>query len=408
MRPANLLVQKYGGSSVGTPEKIKKVAARIAKAHQEGSKVVVVVSALGDTTDELIGLAEKVTPQVHEREMDMLLSVGERISMALLSMALRDLGKEAISFTGSQAGIITDESHTRARILELKPTRVDEAIRQGRIAIVAGFQGVSRQKEITTLGRGGSDTTAVALAAALKADRCEVFTDVPGVFSADPRMVAGARRYSELPLDLVFEMAVKGAQVMHARSIEIAREKKFPIYVGLAHPTPAQSKLPISEVGTMLIPGASSLELPKIVSLVCRSGLVQLRFPQSMATQAMAELSEQSILLHEMFVDERGELRILLDPTESSGFLNKFGSYTLPSGSPTATSLMTVSAIGFQLQQNAVVPQVFLKTLQKQGVKLEGLTSHPQSFTVCFAEPADKDKAKLLLESLHQQLIQEE
>ena len=221
-----LLVQKYGGTSVGSPERIRAVAKRVANAARRGHSLVVVVSAMGDTTDDLTTLATLVTqrerPQdVHPREMDMLLTAGERIASALLTMAIREEGLEARSFTGSQAAIITDTAHTAARIREVRADRVREALRDGCIVIVAGFQGVSTEKEITTLGRGGSDTTAVALAAALRADACEIYTDVDGVYTADPRRVEGARVIRELTHAEMMELAANGAQVMHARAVDI-------------------------------------------------------------------------------------------------------------------------------------------------------------------------------------------
>ncbi len=219
-----LVVLKFGGTSVGTPERIHAVADRIARARQAGDRLVVVVSAMGDTTDDLIELAHKVSKAPPHREMDMLLTVGERISMALLSMALSDRGVQALSLTGSQSGIITDGSHRRARIHRILGDRVRAALDAGQVAIVAGFQGVSEKKEITTLGRGGSDTTAVALAAALGAERCDIFTDVDGVFSADPRKVEGARHWPRLPASLMVELAVRGAGVLHPRSVELAAQ----------------------------------------------------------------------------------------------------------------------------------------------------------------------------------------
>jgi len=220
------LVQKYGGTSVGSPERIRAVAKRVANARRRGHELVVVVSAMGDTTDDLTTLASLVTererPQdEHPREMDMLLTAGERIAAALLTMAIREQGFEARSFTGSQAAIITDTAHTAARIREVKADRVRAALEAGCIAIVAGFQGVSTEKEITTLGRGGSDTTAVALAAALEADACEIFTDVDGVYTADPRRVADARVIREMTHAEMLEMAANGAQVMHGRAVDI-------------------------------------------------------------------------------------------------------------------------------------------------------------------------------------------
>ena len=227
-----LVVQKYGGSSVGDAEKIKRVAQRIVDARRAGHDVVVVVSAMGDTTDELLDLAQQVSPLPTPRELDMLLTAGERISMALLAMAIGNLGASARSFTGSQAGVITDSVHGRARIIDVTPGRISEALAAGHIAIVAGFQGVSQDtKDITTLGRGGSDTTAVALAAALNAEVCEIYTDVDGVFTADPRIVPRARRIPQISYEEMLEMAACGAKVLHLRSVEYARRHSLAIHV---------------------------------------------------------------------------------------------------------------------------------------------------------------------------------
>jgi len=227
-----LVVQKFGGSSVADAESIKRVAARIAASKRSGQQVVVVVSAMGDTTDELIDLANQVSPMPNPRELDMLLTAGERISMALLAMAISNLGLEARSFTGSQAGIITTSTHGRARVIDVTPGRIQEALAEGAIAIVAGFQGVAQDtKDITTLGRGGSDTTAVALAAALDADVCEIYTDVDGVFSADPRIVPTARKLKSVTYEEMLELAASGAKVLHLRCVEYARRFNLPIHV---------------------------------------------------------------------------------------------------------------------------------------------------------------------------------
>src|SRR5690606_27431229 len=213
-----LVVQKYGGSSVADAVCIKRVAQRIVATKKAGNDVVVAVSAMGDTTDELLDLAQQISPMPPPRELDMLLTAGERISMALLAMAIGNLGVEARSFTGSQAGVITDSTHGKARIIDVTPGRIREAIDKGQIAIVAGFQGVSRDtKDVTTLGRGGSDTTAVALAAALNADVCEIYTDVDGVFTADPRIVPTARRIPRISYEEMLEMAACGAKILHLR-----------------------------------------------------------------------------------------------------------------------------------------------------------------------------------------------
>ena len=226
-----LIVQKYGGTSVADPDRMRAVAEHVAFTKSHGNDVVVVVSAMGKTTDNLLKLANDVSGTHPGREMDMLLTTGERISMALLCMALADVGVEAMSFTGSQVGIITDTVHTKAKILEVRGDRVREALAQGKVCVVAGFQGVSTDKEITTLGRGGSDTTAVALAAALDADSCEIYTDVTGVFTADPRIVPQARKLSHVNFDEMLEMAGAGSKVLALRSVEFARNHNVPLHV---------------------------------------------------------------------------------------------------------------------------------------------------------------------------------
>ncbi|QDO89284.1 aspartate kinase [Ornithinimicrobium ciconiae] len=227
-----LLVQKFGGSSVSDVDAIRRVAQRVVAAHQSGDDVAVVVSAMGDTTDDLLDLATQVSPNgPPERELDMLLTAGERISMALLAMAIQDLGTAARSFTGQQAGMRTDSSHGRARLLDVTPSRVAESLARGEVAIVAGFQGVSDDDDITTLGRGGSDTTAVALAAALNADVCEIYTDVDGLYTADPRIVPTASRVTRITIEETLEMAAHGAKILHLRAVEYARRFSVPLHV---------------------------------------------------------------------------------------------------------------------------------------------------------------------------------
>ena len=227
-----LVVQKYGGSSVQDADRIKKVAERIVRTHKEGNDVVVVASAMGDTTDELLDLAERVSPAPPPRELDMLLTAGERMSNALLAMAIHALGVEARSFTGSQAGMVTTSKHGDARILQVNPQRLRQALDEGSIVLVAGFQGVSQDsKDVTTLGRGGSDTTAVALAAALEADVCEIYTDVDGIYTADPRIVPDAQRLDSITYEEMLEMAACGAKVLHLRSVEYARRYQVPLRV---------------------------------------------------------------------------------------------------------------------------------------------------------------------------------
>ena len=228
----SLVVQKYGGSSVADAERIKRVAERIVATKREGNDVAVVVSAMGDTTDELIDLAEQIVPVPSGREFDMLLTAGERISMALLAMAINSLGYKAESFTGSQAGVLTTSVHGKARIVDVTPGRIESSIAQGNIAIVAGFQGFSKETmNITTLGRGGSDTTAVAIAAALHADVCEIYTDVDGVYTADPRIVPNARRLETVTFEEMLELAACGAKILHLRSVEYARRYGLALHV---------------------------------------------------------------------------------------------------------------------------------------------------------------------------------
>jgi aspartate kinase len=228
---AGTIVMKFGGTSVGDPQKLKDVAARIVAAHAEGTRVVAVLSAMGDTTDELVRLAYEISPRPEPRELDMLISVGERISCALAAMAIHDLGDEAISLTGSQAGIVTDTVHGKAKIVDVRARRIHEALDQDKVVLVAGFQGISTSLDITTLGRGGSDTTAVALAAALAASHCEIYTDVAGVFSADPRIVPNARKLHAVSYDEMLELAAGGARVLQLRSVEFARNHGVRLHV---------------------------------------------------------------------------------------------------------------------------------------------------------------------------------
>jgi aspartate kinase len=246
----SIVVQKYGGSSVADTKKLQRVAERVMQTSLSGHKVVVVVSAMGDTTDELLALAKGISPNPDRRELDMLLSAGERISMALLSMAIRELGGNAISFTGSQSGIITNDRHVDARIIEVRPFRVQDELARGKIVVIAGYQGVSYRKEVTTLGRGGSDTTAVAMAAALGADWCEICSDVDGIYTTDPRVVPDAKRIPILSYEETQELAESGAKVLNAQAVEFAKESGIAIYArSTAGPLPGKDP---SEDGTVV------------------------------------------------------------------------------------------------------------------------------------------------------------
>lgn len=280
MRP--LIVQKYGGATLADPEKIKSVAARVAQQSHDCS-LIVVVSAMGKTTNSLIDLANQVSAHPQRREMDMLLTVGERISMSLLSMALNDLGCPAISFTGSQAGIFTDDSHVNAFIKDVKPIRLEESLQKNKVVILAGFQGVSPiTKEITTLGRGGSDTSAVAMAAAFKAERCEILKDVPAVFTADPNIVKAACPLKELNYDQLMEMTFWGAKVLHYRSVELAKVRNVSLYIG-----PASNK---TSDGTIVKKGLNMFESSKALSLNSHETVLNITSNESDLGSALTQL----------------------------------------------------------------------------------------------------------------------
>ena len=307
-----LIVQKYGGTSVGTPDRIRNVAERVVREKRAGHELVVVVSAMADSTDDLIELAREVSPEGrrrHPREMDMLLTAGERITMALMAMAIRDLGIEAISLTGSQAAIITDEAHTGARIQEIRATRVRAELDKGRVVIVAGFQGVSRAKEVTTLGRGGSDTTAVALAAAMHATRCDIYTDVAGVYTADPRNVPNARRIDVIDYEEMVELATSGAQVMHPRAVEIGARYGVPIRV-------LSSFRDDGDGGTLITKKERTMESLQLTGLACESAHVQVvvrGLPAGMeaTTDLLTRLAEAHVSLDMVSQADMGEHRQL-------------------------------------------------------------------------------------------------
>lgn len=282
------IVQKYGGSSVATPELIKKVAARVVETHKAGHRVVAVVSAMGKTTDELLSLARSVSQNPDRRELDMLVTVGERISMALLTMAVADLGYPAVSFTGSQSGIITTDNHTNARIIRVTPLRIQEALDAGRIVIVAGFQGVSERLEITSLGRGGSDTTAVALGAALGADYVEICSDVDGVYSADPRMVSKTLRIDELDYEQTQDLADAGAKVLNAEAVEWARRNGIEIHCASTH-GPAG-------IGTRIRATSGGLTQPRVAVVTAHPGIYYLE-PARPGSPAPADL-ESTLAAH--------------------------------------------------------------------------------------------------------------
>ena len=264
-----LIVKKFGGSSVATPDKMRAIVQRVLKGKQPEDKIVIVVSAMGDTTDELVALAKQITSKTYGREMDMLLTTGEQVSIALMAMAFQEAGQKAISFTGAQAGIKTSDAFNKGRILALKPGRIMKALDQGNIVIVAGFQGINRYDDLTTLGRGGSDTSAVAIAAALHADKCQIFTDVEGVYTADPRKVKNARKLKEITYDEMLELATLGAQVLNNRSVEMAKKYSVELEVlSSLNPVPGTIVKEVAKMEKMLIRGVTKDKDVALVSVL--------------------------------------------------------------------------------------------------------------------------------------------
>lgn len=396
-----LVVQKYGGSSVATAERIKHVARRVAKTKQRGYQVVVVVSAMGSTTDDLIKLAYQVSSRPNGRELDLLLSTGEIISCALLSMALRDLGHEAISFSGFQAGIRTDQAYSQARILDISPERIERALAEGKIAIVAGFQGVTSDLDITTLGRGGSDVTAVALAAKLGAERCEIYTDVEGVFTADPRISPSARKLPEIDYEEMLELASYGAKVMHPRAVELGWVYNIPILVASS----------FTETPGTLIHGGASMEVRNkvrgiafdrdvakitVVGVPDKPGIASVIFEplaqaylsvdtivQNVSTQGVTDLT---------FTVSRKELdravELLQPVAESIG----------AKGLTFSSNLAKVSIIGAGMQSTPGYAARMFRALSERNINIELITTSEIRIT-CIISEANLQEA---VQALHQ------
>jgi aspartate kinase len=369
-----LVVQKYGGTSVADPDRMRNVARHIAETRAKGIDVVAVVSAMGKATDNLVELARQVASNPQGREMDMLLTTGERISMSLLCMALHDVGCDAMSFTGSQVGIITDTSHTKAKILEIKGDRVREALSAGKVAVVAGFQGVSTDREITTLGRGGSDTTAVALAAALNADACEIYTDVTGVFSADPRIVPQARKIQYLSFDEMLEMAGAGSKVLALRAVEFARNHNVPIHVRSSFTW---------EEGTWVI-GAdhernTAMEEPII------SGVVHDVGEAKMTLLGVPDRPGVSALLFESLADANVNVDMIVQNTSIDGSTDI--SFTLPLGD-IATALPILKKVGDEVGAKGVSQDENIVKLSLVGA---GMKSSPGIAAKMFRVLADNN-----------------
>ena len=368
-----LVVQKYGGSSVADAERIKRVAERIVATRRAGHDVVVVVSAMGDTTDELIELAERVAPVPSGREFDMLLTAGERISMALLAMAIHSLGYSAESFTGSQAGVLTTAVHGRARILRITPQRVQDSVAAGNVAIVAGFQGVSPDtKDITTLGRGGSDTTAVALAAALDAEVCEIYTDVDGVFSADPRIVPNARKLETISYEEMLEMAASGAKVLMLRCVEYGRRYGVPIHVRSSF-----SNLP----GT-LVAGAME-DLPVEQAII--SGVAHDRSEAKVTVVGVPDKPGQAAALFRVLAEAELNLDMIVQNISTKGTGRTDVSFTLPK----TDGAVAVQALTKVQEQVGFEQLLYDDHVGKLSLIGAGMRSHPGVSATFFAALAE-------------------
>ncbi len=405
-----LIVAKFGGSSVADAAGILRVAKRIADTKRAGNEVVVVVSAMGDTTDDLIDLAKQVSPNPPGRELDMLLTAGERISMAVLAMAINDLGFEARSYTGSQAGLITDSTHGKARIVDVTPGRIQEALRENAIPIVAGFQGVSQAtKDITTLGRGGSDLTAVALAAALYADVCEIYTDVDGIFSADPRLVPKARQVPRITYDEMMELAAAGAKVLHLRCVEYAKRFDLPIHVRSSFSEKEgtfviadlndQSKLKkLSKVGAIMeqpiIAGvAHDLGDAKItvVGVPDRPGMAAAIFQAVADSGINMDMIVQNVSVHESGATDVTFTCPRADAAKAELALRRIEKDVNFKDIDTDENIAKISLVGAGMRSHPGVSATFFKAIADAGVNVEMIsTSEIRISVVTRAEDAEK------------------
>jgi len=375
----SLLVQKFGGTSVADPDRIKAVADRIVRSRREGNDVVVVVSAMGKTTDDLERLAHEVSSDPSAREMDMLLTSGERISIALLCMAIIDQGEAAQSFTGSQAGIVTDTAHRKAKILEIRADRIQEAIAAGNVCVVAGFQGMSTERNITTLGRGGSDTTAVALAAALDADVCEIYTDVSGIYTADPRIVPDARRLDRVSYDEMLEMAATGGRVLALRSVEFARNYNVPVHVRSSFSYEPGTWVTDSEEHTMEDPIISG-----VTHDVSEAKVTIFRVPDrpGVAAKLFRPLADANLVVDmiEQNVSTDGSTDISFtvpksDLTRTMEVVEKVVAAIEAGGATADENIGRVSVVGAGMKTNPGVAAQMFETLAAEGVNIEMIST---------------------------------
>jgi len=395
----SLLVQKFGGTSVADVERIRAVADHVARTCRAGDDVVVVVSAMGKTTDDLIRMAQEVSSAQPSREYDMLVSAGERISMALVVMALAELGIEAVSFTGSQAGIITDTDHTRAKIVEIRPDRLRQALGEGRVPVVAGFQGVSTERDVTTLGRGGSDTTAVALAAVLGAHACEIYTDVTGVFSADPRVVDDAHRLARVSFEEMLEIAATGGRVLQLRAVEFARNHHVPLHVRSSFTW---------EPGTWVVEEEPSMEQAIVTAVthdtseakVTVEGVpdrpgVAARLFRSLADRSVnVDMIVQNTSLHGAtdisFTVPKVDLGASVDACEK--LRGELGATSVSSDDDVAR----VSVVGAGMKSHPGVTATMFETLAAEGINIDMISTSTIRIS-CMVRTADVERAVRLL-----------
>jgi aspartate kinase len=377
-----ITVMKFGGTSVADAERLKRAADRIVRAKRDGSDVVAVLSARGATTDELVTMAQEISPEPHPREMDMLLSTGERISCALCAMAIHDLGSEVISLSGSQAGIVTDTSHTKARILDVRADRIRGALSDGNIVLVAGFQGVSTARDVTTLGRGGSDTTAVALAAALGAEVCEIYTDVDGVFSADPRIVPTARKLPVVSFEEMLEMAASGARVLQLRSVEYARNYGVRISV---RPSSGDGS------GTLVVSEQETMERPLVTGIAhstqdARVTLVGVPDRPGVAGRIFGALAKADVNVDMIIQNEpvspnhRAELSFTVPKNDlgvARGTLEPLARELELENVVTDEEIGSVSLVGAGMRTHPGVAAKVFETLGERGINIEIITTSP-------------------------------
>jgi aspartate kinase len=397
----SLLVQKFGGTSVADPDRIRAVADRIVRSRREGNDVVVVVSAMGKTTDDLERLAHEVSRDPSAREMDMLLTSGERISIALLCMAIIDQGEAAMSFTGSQAGIVTDTAHRKAKILEIRADRIREALDTGHVCVVAGFQGMSTERAITTLGRGGSDTTAVALAAALKADVCEIYTDVSGVYTADPRIVPDARRLDRVSYDEMLEMAATGGRVLALRSVEFARNYNVPVHVRSSFSY---------ETGTWVLDEETTMEEPIISGVthdVSEAKVTIFRVPDrpGIAAKLFRPLADANLVVDmiEQNVSTEGhtDISFTVPKSDLGRTMEVVETVVADIGAGGATAdenIGRVSVVGAGMKTNPGVAATMFEVLSSEGVNIEMISTSTIRISCVVAE-TDVERAVRALHS---------